>query len=63
MSGKMVAQLDNRQVKNYGDLLHRLESGYKASQKWCSENSLTCTIVTAVGSTLLGGVIKRTIEG
>ncbi|GAA3336685.1 hypothetical protein GCM10017714_35000 [Curtobacterium pusillum] len=63
VSGKMVAQLDNRRVKNYADLLKRLQAGYTASQKWCAQNSLTCTIVTSVGSLLLGGVIKRTITG
>lgn len=61
VSGQIVAQIDNRRVKNWNDLAKRLQSGYEASQKWCAQNSLTCTIVTSVGSLLLGGVIQRTM--
>ncbi|WP_022907679.1 hypothetical protein [Curtobacterium sp. B18] len=60
VGGKMVAQVDNRKVKNWADFSRRMQAGYQASQRWCAQNSLTCTIVTSVGSLLLGGVFSRT---
>jgi len=60
VSGKIVAQVDNRKVKNWADFSKRMQAGYAASQKWCAQNSLTCTIATSLGSLLLGGVFSRT---
>lgn len=40
-----------------------VKRGNASAQKWCSDNSLSCGIMTSIGSLLLGGVIKNTIEG
>lgn len=34
-----------------------IKAGYSAAQKWCSNNSLTCGIVTAAGVTIVAGLI------
>lgn len=61
-SGKYVAVLDNRRVKNFSDLKKRIKQGYTSMQKWCSSNSLTCAVMTSVGVLALQGV-WATVKG
>lgn len=61
--GKVVVQIDNRKIKNWSQFVAAVKRGNASAQKWCSDNSLSCGIMTSIGSLLLGGVIKNTIEG
>jgi uncharacterized membrane protein len=61
--GKVVASIDNRKIKNWTQFVAAVNRGNKSAQKWCSDNSLSCGVLTSIGSLLLGGVLKKTIEG
>lgn len=52
-NAKTLFALDGRKVKNYDDMVKNLKGEYKAAQKWCADNSLTCTVVTSVGLALV----------
>ena len=42
----------NNAVKSTSPLWTAVANGYTATQKWCSNNSFTCNVVTAIGVTL-----------
>lgn len=46
------------QVTNGTNIWPYVAKGYKATQDWCSKNSLTCGIITSVGVTIVAGWIQ-----
>lgn len=50
-NGKVVLRVNNN--KNGPGFYGVAKEGYDATQKWCSKNSATCGVVTAVGVGIL----------
>ena len=44
---------------NWVDARTVFKKGYKDAQKWCSNNSLTCNIVTSVGVSIVLGLLAK----
>ncbi|MGW9404785.1 hypothetical protein ACWGQ2_12580 [Arthrobacter sp. NPDC055585] len=39
------------------DVWEEIKQGYEAAQAWCSNNSLTCTVVTGIGVALVSPLL------